>query len=126
MSYTRLKNGLIVPKGFNDEKEFLKENLNKIIQDTIQDNQDIKGRYFIEFHGKFDKMSGDALRMCSTVIRDLPIFITNQIVIYVDNAKGLAEWLWSVTPQKQIQFNTEGVAYLQAKGAMPSRADSRA
>ncbi len=124
MGYKRLQNGLVVPKEFFDEKEFLKESINKIVEETISDNQRIKGRYFITFHGKFDQMSGGALRMNTNVSKQLPIFMTNQIVFYVDNRRGLAEWLWTVTPQKQVQFNKEGVAYLQAKGAMPSRAES--
>lgn len=124
MSYTRLDSGLIVPKEFRDEKEFLKESMSKIVEETIEDNQHIKGRYFIVFHGKFDQLSGDALRMHTSVVKRLPVFMTNQVVFYVDNRRGLAEWLWSVTPDKKVQFNTQGVAYLQAKGAMPSKAES--
>lgn len=126
MSYKRLSSGLVVPKSFFDEKEFLKESLNKIINETIEDNQHIKGRYFIVFHGKFDEMTENGLRMHTYTTRDLPTFMTNQIVFYIDNRRGLSEWLWTVTPNRKVQFNTEGVAYLQAKGAMPSRADSLA
>lgn len=124
MKYKRLQNGLILPQEYFDEKEFLKENLNKIINETIEDNQHIEGRYFIEFHGRFDLQNPEAIRMNTSVVRDLPIFMTNQIVFYVDNSKGLAEWLWTVTPNKKVQFNTQGIAYLQAKGAMPSKAES--
>jgi len=118
----RDKSGLLLPKGFIDEKEFLKENLNKVIEETVSEYQHLKGHYFIMFHGRLDKKNLNALRTSATVMKTLPGFVTNQIVIYVNNSKGLAEWLWSVSPRKKVNFNTSGVAYLQAKGAMPTRA----
>jgi hypothetical protein len=56
----------------------------------------------------------------------LPPFIAHSFVFWVDNARGICELLWMVSAKKpgqkhlNVEFNQEGVAYLQAKGAMPS------
>ena len=47
------------------------------------------------------------------------------MVYFVSPKSGLCELLWIVAPKKKgqklkVEFNTKGVAYLQAKGAMPS------
>ena len=115
--------GLVVPKEFWDEKQVLKENLSKVIEDTINKNSHRKGRYFIVFHSRFDSFNPHLLRQKVRIREELPSFMTNQIVFWVDNTRGIAEWLWSVGPSiKQITFNTEGVAYLRAKGAFPTKA----
>ena len=58
------------------------------------------------------------------ITRKLPPFVSNTLVFWVNNQKGICELLWIVTRKSngklKIDFNTEGVAYLQAKGAMPS------
>lgn len=117
-----LCNGLLVPKGFRDEKEFLKEGLKKAVEQTVEENQHRSGRYFIEFRGAFDRINQNSMRTHINVREDLPVFKSSQIVFYVSNRKGICEWLWSVSPDKKVEFNKEGVAYLQAKGAMPTKA----
>ena len=47
------------------------------------------------------------------------------MVFWVSPIKGIVELLWMVAAKKKgqklkVEFNNKGVAYLQAKGAMPS------
>jgi hypothetical protein len=46
------------------------------------------------------------------------------MVFWVSNKRGICELLWMVTRGQdnklKVEFNKTGVAYLQAKGAMPS------
>jgi hypothetical protein len=122
--YATHPSGLIVPKEFVDTKQFLKEGLKKAVDKAVEDNQNIDGRYFLIFQSPYNRHAPQEINLVPTMSKSLPQFITNQIVFYVDNRRGFAEWLWTVTPQKQVQFNTKGVAYLQAKGAMPTKAES--
>jgi len=113
--------GLLVDPAFIDEKELLKSYLNKAVDTIVMQNQKRTEPYFILFHEKFD---GQDSRMKISVDKKLPGFITNTIVFWVCNRRGICEWLWTVPPkvngQKQPpEFNKTGVAYLQAKGAMP-------
>lgn len=115
---------LLLPKEFWEEKEVLKESLKKAIDRTIEKNSHRKGRYFIVIHSRFDGLKPWMLRQKIRIRDQLPGFVTNQMVFWVDNTRGVAEWLWSVGPSiKQIKFNTEGVAYLRAKGAFPTKAE---
>ena len=55
----------------------------------------------------------------------LPPFVSNQMVFFVSPKRGLCEMLWMVPAKKKggklnVEFNKTGVAYLQAKGAMPT------
>lgn len=107
---------------FMDEKEILKKYLLKAVETIVYQNQRKDKPYFIIFHEKeFDGKSNMKIK----VEPQLPGFITNSIVFWVCNKRGICEWLWTVPPivpgQKlKVEFNTSGVAYLQAKGAMPS------
>lgn len=114
---------LLLPKDFVDDKEAIKENLTKAIEEIVLKNQRKDGRYFILFHSRFDAVNRMNLRQKIKIYDDLPGFITNSIVFWVDNRRGLCEWLWTVRPDRQVEFNQKGVAYLQAKGAMPTKAD---
>lgn len=114
--------GLIVPKDFIEDKEAMKGWLKKVIEETVEKNQHRHGSYFIVFHGRFDDFNPVMLRKKLSIREDLPTFVTNQIVFWVCNKRGILEWLWTVSPTKKIDFNKEGVAYLQAKGAMPTKA----
>jgi len=112
--------GLMVPRDFKDDKEAMKENLKQLVEKTVSKNSHRDGRYFIIFHSRFDQFNPYMLKQKMRVTEVMPGFITNSIVFWVCNKRSICEWLWSVSPTKSIQFNTEGVAYLQAKGAMPS------
>ncbi len=113
---------LLLDPAFIDEKEMMKSYLNKAVDTIVNQNQKRTEPYFIVFHEKADAINS---QMKISVSTTLPGFVTNQIVFWVCNRRGICEWLWTV-PQKvegkklKPEFNTTGVAYLQAKGAMPS------
>ena len=114
--------GLLVDPAFIDEKELLKFYLNKAIETIVMQNQNRTERYFVIFHERFDGVDS---RMKISVSTEFPGRITNTIVFWVCNRRGICEWLWTVPPKDQnghqppVEYNLTGVAYLQAKGAMP-------
>jgi hypothetical protein len=107
---------------FIDEKEQLKEYLGKAVETIVMQNQKKTDPYFIVFHERSDD---EISRMKISVRNDIPGYVTNTIVFWVCNRRGICEWLWTVPHKAPAEhkikpvFNTEGVAYLQAKGAMP-------
>jgi hypothetical protein len=114
--------GLLLDRAFIDEKELMKSYLNKAIDTIVMQNQKKTEPYFVIFHEKADAENS---QMKISVSNELPGFVTNQIVFWVCNRRGICEWLWTVPPKEQgkelkPEFNTSGVAFLQAKGAMPS------
>ena len=114
--------GLLVDPSFLDEKEMMKSYLNKAVETIVMQNQTRSDPYFVVFHEKSDSINS---KMKISVNEQIPNFVTNQIVFWVCNKRGICEWLWTVPPKEngkkmRVEFNTEGVAYLQAKGAMPS------
>jgi hypothetical protein len=117
------KTGLLFPEEHFDEKRAIKENIKKTVDDIINKNQNKVDNYFIVFHSRFDPLRLGVLKQKSKVMDYLPSFVTNQIVFWVSNKRGIVEWLWSVRPDKKIEFNKSGVAYLQAKGAMSTKRD---
>lgn len=113
---------LLLHPDFMDEKELLKSYLAKAVDTIVMQNQHKREPYFIIFHEKSDSINS---QMKISVSDKLPGFVTNQIVFWCCNVRGICEWLWTVIPpsgkeKMRVEFNTEGVAYLQAKGAMPS------
>ncbi len=113
---------LLVDPAFIDEKEQMKAYLGKAVDTIVMQNQNRTDPYFIVFHEKSDEVNS---RMKISVSKTIPGYVTNQIVFWVCNKRGICEWLWTVPPKEngkklRVEFNTEGVAYLQAKGAMPS------
>lgn len=118
--------GLFLPKHFIDEKTSLKKVLNDWVDKVVMTYQHIDSNYFLTFHAKFSETNSEEFCIDSPKITyKLPPFISNSMVYWVSNKKGICELLWIVPPKKKgdklsIEFNKEGVAYLQAKGAMPS------
>lgn len=115
---------LFLPDYFISEKELLKKYLGKAVDTIVLQNQHRSDPYFIIFHEAPD---GIYSRQKISLREQLPSFITNSIVFWVCNKRGICEWLWTVPPKEEgkkmrVEFNTEGVAYLQAKGAMPTAA----
>ncbi len=113
---------LLLHPDFMDEKEQLKSYLGKAVDTIVMQNQHRTEPYFIVFHEKSDSFNS---QMKISVTTRLPNFVTNQIIFWCCNKRGICEWLWTVPPKEpkkglRVEFNTEGVAYLQAKGAMPS------
>ena len=112
---------LLVYPDFMDEKDMLKKYLGMAVDTIVVQNQKKSEPYFIVFHEKSDSVNS---QMKISLAERLPDFVTNQIVFWVCNKQGICEWLWTVPPKEpgknmRVEFNTEGVAYLQAKGAMP-------
>lgn len=117
--------GLILPKQFVDEKQALKKVIDEWLDRTVMDHQHLDKPYFITFHAKFNKFNPEEFELDAPVISfSLPGFTSNQMVYWVDNKRSICELLWIVPPKRpgeklKVEFNTKGVAYLQAKGAMP-------
>ena len=118
----RDNSGLLLSENFLEEKEKLKMYLSQAVDLIVLKNQMRSEPYFIIFHEKSDaSISQHKIR----IENSLPGFITNSIVFWVCNKRGICEWLWTVPPKEEgqkmrVEFNKSGVAYLQAKGAMPS------
>jgi len=120
------QSGLMLPMQFVDEKIALTKVINKFVEESVNQMQGEKENYFLTFHAKFDTMNlGNFNIAAPKVTRKLPPFMSNTLVWFVSNARGICELIWMVPPKKpgqklKVEFNTTGVAYLQAKGAMPS------
>ncbi len=117
--------GLILPRNFVDEKQSLKKVIDDVVDNAVLSNQHIKYNYYLVIHAKFDKLDPSQFQISRPIITDkLPPFVSNQMVFWVSNRKGICELLWMVTRDDnrklKVEFNTTGVAYLQAKGGMPS------
>lgn len=117
--------GLLLPRQHVDEKVALKKVIDDVIDQAVLSNQHLKRTYYLTLHAKFDKFDPGKFVVSQPVITyRLPPFTSNQMVFWVSNSKGICELLWMVTRGQdhklKIEFNKKGVAYLQAKGAMPS------
>ena len=116
--------GLMLPQEFVDQKQALKKVIDEIVDKAVYANNYLKETYYLVLHMKFDEL-GDFSISAPTVTFRLPPFTSNQLVFWVNNSKSICELLWMVPPAKKgeklkVEFNQKGVAYLQAKGAMPS------
>ena len=118
------QSGLLLPRNFVDEKIALKKTIDDVVDNAVLANQQLKFTYYLVIHAKFDQMDPTKFVVSQPVItKRLPPFVSNQMVFWVNNSKGICEILWMVTRKNgklAVEFNTTGVAYLQAKGAMPS------
>jgi hypothetical protein len=116
--------GLILPRQFVDEKLALKKVIDDLVDSVVNANQHIRETYYLVLHAKFDKYDPTKFVVSQPVITfRLPPFTTGQMVFWVSNQKGICELLWMTSKKNgkiAVDFNKEGVAYLQAKGAMPS------
>ncbi len=116
--------GLILPRQHIDEKQALKKVIDDILDDVVYANQHLTETYYLVLHAKFDKLDPSKFIVSRPVITfRLPPFTSGQMVFWVSNKKGICELLWMTSKKNgklAIDFNKTGVAYLQAKGAMPS------
>jgi len=117
--------GLLLPRQHVDEKQALKKVIDDVIDRSVLDNQHIRENYYLTLHAKFDRFDPSKFVISRPVISyRLPPFTSNQMVFWVSNKKGICELLWMVSrgsnKKLKVEFNKTGVAYLQAKGAMPS------
>lgn len=116
--------GLILPRQFVDEKQSLKKVIDELIDNAVLANQHIRETYYLVIHAKFDKYDPGKFVVSQPVITfKLPPFVSNQLVFWCSNQKSICELLWMTSKKNgklAVEFNKTGVAYLQAKGAMPS------
>lgn len=118
--------GLIIPRQFVDEKSALKKVIDEYVEKAVNSLQHVRGTYYLVLHAKFDPHNPGNFNMdAPKATKKLPPFTSNQMVFWVSNERGICELLWMVAPKKpgeklKVEFNKSGVAYLQAKGAMPS------
>jgi len=118
--------GLVLPTEFIDMKQSLKSSINSVLDESVLSLSHMRENYFLTLHAKFDKFDGSTFTISQPVATfKLPPFTSNQMVWWVSNKRGICELLWMVSPRKKgtklkVEFNDKGVAYLQAKGAMPS------
>jgi hypothetical protein len=117
--------GLLLPRQHVDEKLALKKVIDDVIDSAVNANQHLRETYYLTVHAKFDRFDPTKFVVSRPVITyRLPPFTSNQMVFWVSNSKGICELLWMVTRgnngKLKIEFNKTGVAYPQAKGAMPS------
>ena len=116
--------GLMLPRQFVDEKLALKKVIDDVVDNAVLAHQHLRETYYLSLHAKFDKLDPTQFVVSQPVITSrLPPFTSNQMVFWVSNKKGICELLWMVTrgqnKKLKVEFNKNGVAYLQAKGAMP-------
>ena len=116
--------GLMLPTEFIDGKQSLKKSIDSLLERVVEDHQHLKGTYFLSLHMRFNRNDPSTFEMSRPVItKKLPPFMSNQFVFWISNDKGICELLWMVSKKDgklKVDFNQEGVAFLQAKGAMPS------
>lgn len=118
--------GLILPTKFIDEKQSLKKSINELVDKTVRELSNVQENYFLTIHAMFDKNDPSIFRFSPpNATKKIPPFRSNTMVYWVCNRRGIKELLWMVTAPKKgeklkVEFNKDGVAYLQAKQAMPS------
>lgn len=116
--------GLMLPPQFVDEKQSLKKVIDKLVDEAVFANQHLKQTYYLVLHARFDKWIPTQFMVSPPVVTfKLPPFVSNQLVFWCNNQKGICELLWMTSKKNgklAVDFNQSGVAYLQAKGAMPS------
>lgn len=118
------KSGLLLPRQHVDEKMALKKVIDDVVDSAVLANQHLLFTYYLTIHAKFDELDPTKFVVSQPVItKRLPPFVSNQLVFWVNNQKGICELLWMTSKKNgklAVDFNTSGVAYLQAKGAMPT------
>lgn len=125
MQATAEPNELILPDELTENRASLKACINKIVEDAVN-SVNLREDYFLVMHAKFDPLEPDTFVVSQMIASlQLPPFGGNTLVFWVSPKRGIVELLWMVPAKVKgeklaPQFNTKGVAYLQAKGAMPS------
>ena len=119
--------GLFLPTKFIEEKTSLKNSISEVVEKAINSIGHVKENYFLSIHAMFDKEDPSLFKISAPkATMKLPDFRSNTMVFWVSPKRGICELLWMVAPKLKgeklkVEFNEEGVAYLQAKGAMPTK-----
>ena len=116
--------GLVLPQDFIENKISLKHGIEILVDKAINDLKDVRENYFLTIHAKFDDEGMFCMNVPKATLK-LPPFVSNSMVFWICPIRGIKELLWMVPPVKKgeklaPEFNKEGVAYLQVKGAMAS------
>ena len=116
--------GAKVTGDFLDAKQSLKKSIELLVNKAISDLLHVRENYYLTIHAKFDDQGLFAMDTPEATT-ELPMFTSNQMVFWISNTRGISELLWMVAPSNKgeklkVEFNKTGVAYLMAKGAMPS------
>lgn len=117
--------GLLLPEGFIDGKQSLKKSIESVVEKAVNELGDFTDNYFLSVHACFDKVDTSIFRISAPrASTKIPGFRSNTMVFWVSPHRGICEILWMVAPklgneELKVEFNTSGVAYLQAKDAMP-------
>jgi len=116
---------LMLPREFVDEKQALKNVIEEWLEKATNSLSHIQENYFLQFSAKFNKFNPGEFEITAPIATfKLPPFKSNTLVWWISPKRGIRELLWMVAPVKKgeklkVEFNKTGVAYLQAKGAMP-------
>ena len=116
---------LILPEKFIDERRSLSKTILEVVEKAINSIGHVKENYFLTVHARFGNDDPSVLKISAPKASvKIPGFRSNTIVFWVSPVRGICEELWIVPPVKkgeklEIEFNKKGVAYLQAKQAMP-------
>lgn len=117
---------LLLPREFVDERIALKNVINELLEKATNSLSHVRDNYFLTLSAKFSKFDASQFEVNEPIATyKIPPFKNNTLVYWVSPTKGIRELLWMVAPTQKgeklkVEFNKEGVAYLQAKGAMPS------
>ena len=118
--------GLMLPRQFIDQRKALAATIDELIEKAVNSMAHIKETYYLMLNMRFNRFNPEEFEICPPVVtHTLPPFKNNSLVYWVCNKRGICELLWMVAPHRKgekmrVEFNKSGVAYLQAKGAMPS------
>ncbi len=122
------KSGLFLSEQNIEEKEKIKKAIDLAVWEAVKAPEvaHIRDNYYIVIHARFDDENRNIFNIDTPkAMLKLPRFRSNTMVFWVSPKQGIVELLWMVAPKKEgkklkVEFNKSGVAYLQAKGAMPS------
>lgn len=100
---------------------FQTDEFKKTLEAFVNENAEVDEPYYILFKQNVNICKPNEMRAAMGMSFIRPKFISRSMVFWVDNSRGICEWLWSVNKEGQIKFNIEGAKKL--KGILRSVAD---